>query len=72
VVAGFIVGRGTCELCQRALPNACARRKLYGVHFDGGYAEYARVSAQIGRLAQDPGFFRGISPPALACNPNPI
>ena len=46
VVAGFIVGCGACELCQQALPNACARRKLYGVHIDGGYAEYARVSAQ--------------------------
>jgi NADPH:quinone reductase-like Zn-dependent oxidoreductase len=45
VVAGFVVGCGACELCQQALPNACARRRLYGVHIDGGYAEYARVAA---------------------------
>ena len=46
VVAGFIVGCGQCELCRQGLPNACARRKLYGVHLDGGYAEYACVAAQ--------------------------
>src|SRR5262245_1055196 len=45
VVAGFIIGCGTCELCQQALPNACARRRLYGVHTNGGYAEYASVAA---------------------------
>jgi NADPH:quinone reductase-like Zn-dependent oxidoreductase len=46
VVTGFIIGCGQCELCQQALPNACANRKLYGVHIDGGYAEYAKVPAQ--------------------------
>jgi NADPH:quinone reductase-like Zn-dependent oxidoreductase len=46
VVSGIIIGCGNCELCQGALPNACANRKLYGVHVDGGYAEFARVPAQ--------------------------
>ncbi len=46
VVTGIIIGCGHCELCQQALPNACARRKLYGVQVDGGYAEFARVPAQ--------------------------
>jgi NADPH:quinone reductase-like Zn-dependent oxidoreductase len=46
VVTGIIVGCGECELCHQALPNACARRKLYGVHMDGGYAEFAKVPAQ--------------------------
>ena len=52
VVASFIIGCGQCELCQEALPNACARRRLYGVHTDGGYAEYARISA--GNLVRIP------------------
>jgi NADPH:quinone reductase-like Zn-dependent oxidoreductase len=46
VVSGIVMGCGHCELCQRALPNACASRKLYGVHVDGGYAEFAKVPAQ--------------------------
>ncbi len=46
VVTGIIIGCGQCELCDLALPNACARRKLYGVHVDGGYAQFARVPAQ--------------------------
>lgn len=46
VVAGFIIGCENCEFCQQGLPNACPRRKLYGVHIDGGCAEYARVPAR--------------------------
>lgn len=46
VATAIIVGCGECELCDQALPNACARRKIYGVHMDGGYAEFAKVPAQ--------------------------
>jgi len=46
VVANFIVGCGTCALCQQSLDNACAQRRLLGVHTNGGYAEYASVPAR--------------------------
>jgi NADPH:quinone reductase-like Zn-dependent oxidoreductase len=46
VVANFIVGCGTCALCQQSLDNACAKRRLLGVHTNGGYAEYASVPAR--------------------------
>ncbi len=46
VVTSIIIACGQCELCHQALPNACARRRLYGVHVDGGYAQFARVPAQ--------------------------
>ncbi len=46
VVTGIIIGCGHCDFCQQALPNACARRKIYGVHVDGGYAQFAKVPAE--------------------------
>jgi NADPH:quinone reductase-like Zn-dependent oxidoreductase len=46
VVAHFIIGCGTCELCVEGYDNACARRRLIGVHRNGGYAEYVAVPAR--------------------------
>jgi NADPH:quinone reductase-like Zn-dependent oxidoreductase len=46
VVTNFVIGCGACEWCLQAFENACPRRRLIGVHRNGGYAEYVPVPSQ--------------------------
>jgi 2-desacetyl-2-hydroxyethyl bacteriochlorophyllide A dehydrogenase len=36
---------GHCIACRRGLPNCCVNIKVFGVHVDGGMAEYVSVPA---------------------------
>jgi threonine dehydrogenase-like Zn-dependent dehydrogenase len=36
---------GTCIACRSGKPNCCVTLKVFGVHIDGGMAEYIRVPA---------------------------
>ncbi len=38
---------GECEYCQNGFDNLCPRRKVIGVHVDGGFAEHVRAPASI-------------------------
>jgi NADPH:quinone reductase-like Zn-dependent oxidoreductase len=46
VAASFIVGCGACALCGEGYDNACAQRRLIGVHRNGSYAEYVSIPAR--------------------------
>ena len=37
---------GQCPFCQRGQTNNCPRRRVYGVHINGGFAEYIVVRKQ--------------------------
>jgi L-gulonate 5-dehydrogenase len=41
-----VVGCGECESCQLGNVNRCRKVKLYGVHMNGGFAEYVLVKAK--------------------------
>ena len=36
---------GTCIACRNGKPNCCSSIKVFGVHIDGGFAEYVSVPA---------------------------
>lgn len=36
---------GICIACRRQLPNCCVQLKVFGVHIDGGMAEYISIPA---------------------------
>lgn len=40
-----VVGCGECDSCRMGNINRCRQVKLYGVHMNGGFAEYAIVRA---------------------------
>jgi NADPH:quinone reductase-like Zn-dependent oxidoreductase len=46
VVTSFILPCRKCEFCLQGLENACPQRQLFGVHVNGGYAEYASIPAR--------------------------
>jgi 2-desacetyl-2-hydroxyethyl bacteriochlorophyllide A dehydrogenase len=37
---------GTCIACRSGKPNCCSNIKVFGVHIDGGMAEYVRVPSK--------------------------
>ncbi len=41
-----VVGCGECESCRLGNVNRCRKVKLYGVHMNGGFAEYVLVKAK--------------------------
>lgn len=47
VLVGSAIVCGECEYCRAGHDNLCLRRKVIGVHVDGGFAEYIRVPANI-------------------------
>ena len=46
VAVNPIITCGECRLCQRGQENACLSIRVFGVHFDGGYAEFVRAPAK--------------------------
>lgn len=46
VCADFLITCGNCILCLTGRESLCLNRKGLGIHLDGGFAEYARVSAK--------------------------
>ncbi|MBI3536459.1 MAG: zinc-binding dehydrogenase [Chloroflexi bacterium] len=47
VLIGPAIVCGECEYCLSGYDNICPRRKVIGVHVDGGFAEYIRAPAKI-------------------------
>lgn len=47
VLVGSAITCGECEYCTSGNDNLCPRRKVIGVHVNGGFAEYIRVPARI-------------------------
>ena len=45
VVVMPVVGCGECDSCRTGNVNRCRQVRLYGVHMDGGFAEFAVVRA---------------------------
>lgn len=43
VVVAPNVGCGNCWQCRRGSPNYCLENRAFGIHFDGGMAEYLLV-----------------------------
>ena len=43
VVAESILSCGTCPLCLNGQPNLCLNFRIFGIHTNGGFAEYAIV-----------------------------
>ena len=56
-VGGFVVGDrvlsesvkacGSCRYCREGLPNLCEASTLFGIHVDGGFAEYVTVPESL-------------------------
>lgn len=46
VVAVSTQGCGRCALCAEGLPQVCPQRRIIGLHYDGGVADYVRVAAR--------------------------
>lgn len=44
VLMNPIISCGKCAACRRGLPHVCENLKLLGIHVDGGFAEYTKVS----------------------------
>jgi L-iditol 2-dehydrogenase len=43
VVAESILTCGSCKFCLSGQPNICANFKIFGIHTNGGFAEYVSV-----------------------------
>ena len=43
VVAESILSCGNCKFCLSGQPNICLNFKIFGIHTNGGFAEYASV-----------------------------
>lgn len=46
VVVNPVCSCGICRVCQKGRGNVCADLKVLGVHEDGGYREFVKVSAR--------------------------
>ena len=46
VVVEPLISCGTCEACREGNWHVCKNLKLLGIHANGGFAEYVKVSAQ--------------------------
>lgn len=45
---------GTCAYCRKNLPNECLKIEALGIDYDGGFAEYCRVSGKaVYRISRD-------------------
>jgi len=44
VVVDPVLKCGACRVCQKGRGNVCANLSVMGVHLDGGYREYVKVS----------------------------
>ena len=47
VVAESIIPCGNCRLCRSGQPNLCINFKIFGVHTNGGFAEYVSVPEKL-------------------------
>lgn len=47
VLVGAATVCGECEYCTSGNDNICPRRRVIGIHIDGGFAEYIKVPASI-------------------------
>lgn len=45
VVVNPVISCGECRVCKKGRPNVCANLKVIGVHVDGGYGEYIKVTS---------------------------
>ena len=58
---------GTCRFCQSGRTNSCAARRVYGVHVDGGFTEFAVVrQAAIHHLPDNVDYIAGAMTEPLA------
>lgn len=58
---------GTCPFCQRGETNNCMNRSVYGVHMNGGFAEYVAVRREaVHSLPQNVDFVAGAMAEPLA------
>lgn len=46
VVVNPVCNCGTCRICQKNRGNVCSNLTVMGVHIDGGYREYVKVSSK--------------------------
>lgn len=54
VVIDNVISCGQCYACRSGRYNVCKNVKVLGVHVDGGYCEYLKVSAdRVYKLSQD-------------------
>lgn len=59
---------GQCSYCRRGMEHMCPDKRAYGVHLDGGMAEYLAVPARIVyRLPAEVGANLGALTEPLAC-----
>ncbi len=58
---------GECAFCQRGETNSCPKRRVYGVHVNGGFCEHAVVRQEaIHQLPQNVDFIAGAMTEPLA------
>ena len=67
------IGCGICDLCVSGNSHHCKSLKAFGIHFDGGFAEYVRIPAgaiergHVTPLPGDVSFEAGAANEAFAC-----
>ncbi|MFA4015313.1 MAG: hypothetical protein RUDDFDWM_000393 [Candidatus Fervidibacterota bacterium] len=66
------VSCGICEMCKRGRPNLCESMLAYGVHIDGGFAQYCVVRSENVFSIGDMSFEAGAFVEPLACCVNGI
>ena len=47
VLSESVKACGVCEFCKKGMSNLCDRSTLFGIHTDGGFAEYVKVPYQL-------------------------
>jgi len=59
---------GVCRYCRQNLPNKCENRVAMGIHADGVFAEYSRVSGKLAyRISRDVPLEHAACAEPLAC-----
>jgi L-iditol 2-dehydrogenase len=59
---------GVCTYCRKNLPNECENIAALGIHVDGGFAEYCRISGKVAyKISQDVPVEEAACAEPLAC-----
>lgn len=66
------VSCGICEMCRRGRPNLCESMLAYGVHIDGGFAQFCVVRSENVFSIGDMSFEAGAFVEPLACCVNGV
>lgn len=71
VFAESILSCGSCRFCLNGQTNICAEFKIFGIHRNGGFAEYASVPQKhLHHMKEDLSFEQGaiIEPLSVCCH----